>query len=259
MKSLNILIIADNFFVREQIKNRISVLDRENIEKKLGKPNINVSYIDGSADKYFDSISNPSFINKVAQEIERTDYLLIDMYFQVIKHFITPLIMIYIKQRKFLVYCFFKFRIFLYLLRFQYMRFFILTFMALNFTYLLAQEAPLEDNRCIDFNEFNACYSVEYRPRDEKVEKICSLKELMLNQAADLVGANAYLSVQGELLPVYSPVAAFDEQVFWKKVANILSHIQPEMDYFLVIELKIKLNGKIERYPVVSIKRCKEK
>ena len=47
-------------------------------------------------------------------------------------------------------------------------------FICMSLFTLKAQTSPA-DNGCINFDEFNICYSVEYRPEDEKVGTICSI------------------------------------------------------------------------------------
>lgn len=74
---MNILIIDDNWYVGDQIKNRLQSLDMRNNTKEM-----NVEYISGSVNQYFSHYNEPNFIDKIADKLLNTDYLLLDLHFQ---------------------------------------------------------------------------------------------------------------------------------------------------------------------------------
>jgi len=126
----------------------------------------------------------------------------------------------------------------------------IITLLFIGISFLNAQEVDRMEETCIQLDDF--CYAVKYRPRDEKVGEICSVKELMINGNTDIVSYSAFISDNGLLFQVTKTT---NEKEFLVRFKNLVERVRKE-NCSIIIQLEIKQDEKIFPF-TVSLSKCK--
>lgn len=130
-------------------------------------------------------------------------------------------------------------------------------FICVDFCYTFSQEDVQLSDSCINFDTYNFCYAVDYRPRNEKVGTVCSLKDLMLNSSVEITNLSIYVVASGHFMPITNYGKPYNEKNLFYSLKKLTEKYNIA-NALITFDAKINLNGKEKKYPNIAIKKCEK-